>query len=129
MRINHVAIWTNKLEEMRDFYIQVFAGEAGDRYMNPRTGFESYFIRFDSGATLELMRVSGIQELIMNPERPRNGLAHIAFSVGGQERVNQITELLENCGYRVLSQPRITGDGFYESSILDPDGNRIEITE
>ncbi|HWR38306.1 MAG TPA: VOC family protein [Patescibacteria group bacterium] len=129
MRINHVSIWTRKLEEMRDFYVQVFNGKASDRYMNPRTGFESYFIRFDEETTLELMRVSSIRDLIRNPERPFAGLAHIAFSVGSRTRVDQMTELLEECGYSVTSQPKVTGDGFYESCILDPDGNLVEITE
>ena len=129
MRINHVAMWTSKLEEMRDFYTQVFAGKASDLYMNPRTGFESYFIRFTEGAALELMRVSGIQTLIVSPSRPNAGLAHVAFSVGGRVRVDEMTDMLERCGYQVVSQPRVTGDGFYESCILDPDGNRVEITE
>lgn len=129
MRIHHVAIWTEKLEELRDFYVQVFDGKANELYLNPRTGFESYFIRFADGADLELMRVAHIQDRMDNPQQPLAGLAHIAFSVGGRRRVDEMTELLNQCGYQIVSQPRVTGDGFYESCVLDPDGNRIEITE
>ena len=129
MYIHHVAIWTEKLEEMRKFYVDLFQGKANALYLNPRTGFESYFISFASGANLELMRIAGMQERIESPHQAFVGLAHIAISVGSHDKVDELTDLLQSCDYEVISQPHMTGDGFYESCVLDPDGNKVEITE
>ena len=57
------------------------------------------------------------------------GLTHLAISVGSQEKVNKLTELFRNDGFEIVGEPRMTGDGFYESIISDPEGNHIEITE
>lgn len=125
MKIEHVAIWANDLEVMRDFYKQYFNGEANRLYRNPKKQFESYFITFEGGARLELMRQVGIDDKI---QTQTIGYAHIAFSVGSKEKVNQLTEMLREAGYPVLNGPRTTGDGYYESVISDPEGNQIEIT-
>ncbi len=126
MRIEHIAIWTMDLERSRSFYEEYFGGAAGAKYHNPQTGFESYFIVFDSGARLEIMRAPGL-----DPERSgerRIGYSHLAFAVGSEDQVRQLTERLRAEGYTVVSEPRRTGDGYYESCVLDPDGNRVEIT-
>ncbi|QWU45959.1 VOC family protein [Bacillus sp. NP247] len=125
MKIEHVAIWVNDLVGMRDFYKQYFNGEANALYHNPKKQFESYFITFESGARLELMRQVGIGDEI---QTQTIGYAHIAFSVGSKEKVNQLTEMLREVGYPVLNGPRTTGDGYYESVVSDPEGNQIEIT-
>ena len=57
------------------------------------------------------------------------GLAHLSISVGSREAVDELTRRLQIDGYTVIGQPRLTGDGFYESTILDPEGNNVEITE
>lgn len=57
------------------------------------------------------------------------GLAHFSISVGSKEAVDKLTERLRNDGYAILSNPRITGDGYYESTVADPEGNCIEISE
>lgn len=125
MKIEHVAIWVNDLEGMRDFYKQYFGGEENRLYHNPKKQFESYFITFEGGARLELMRQVGIDDAL---QTQTIGYAHIAFSVGSKEKVNELTSTLGEAGYPVLNGPRTTGDGYYESVVSDPEGNQIEIT-
>lgn len=136
MRIAHAALWVRDLEAMRAFYESRFGGVSGKKYENPAKGFESYFISFESGARLELMRKAGggydspSDGVELAPgDRERAGLAHLAFSAGSRARVDAMTAELAGSGIAVLSGPRTTGDGYYESLILDPEGNRIEITE
>ncbi len=127
MRIEHVALWTLQLEALKTFYVTYFGGEAGEKYRNPRTGFESTFVRFDSGARLEIMTMPDVE---VSPGSAANtvGVAHVAFSVGSREAVDALTERLRAAGVPVVGEPRQTGDGYYESVVLDPDGNRVEIT-
>lgn len=127
MHIEHVAVWTRDLERLRDFYIRFFQAEAGPRYANPRTGFQSYFLSFAQGARLELMQMPGIPESANDPLAQFTGLVHLAFSAGSEAEVERLTEALRAAGCAVVSEPRRTGDGYYESVILDPDGNRVEI--
>lgn len=126
MKIEHLAIWTHQLDALRDFYVAYFNGRANTKYTNPRTGFSSYFITFAGGARLELMQRPDVQPKAGNAERV--GLAHLAVSVGSETAVGDLTNRLRRDGYPVISEPRTTGDGYYESVVLDPDGNRIEIT-
>lgn len=128
MKIEHVALWTNKLEAMKDFYVEFFKGTANDKYSNSRKNFESYFITFQSGARLELMHEPGIINLKSNDVNQAGGFVHIAFSVGSKERVDELTIALQKSGYQIISDPRTTGDGYYESCVLDPESNKIEIT-
>lgn len=126
MNINHIAIWTTRLEELREFYIKYFNGTSNEKYTNPKKGFESYFIKFgDGGAAIELMRS---KDITSSPAGKSIGLAHFSFSMGSKEAVLQQTERLRQDGYVVASAPRTTGDGFFESAVLDPDGNMIELT-
>lgn len=125
MKIEHIAIWVNDLECMRDFYMKYFNGKANSLYHNKTKQFESYFITFESGARLELMRKKGIEN---KPNLNITGYAHMAFSVGSEERVNELTKVIKAAGYPLLNEPRFTGDGYYESVIGDPEGNQIEIT-
>lgn len=126
MRIEHVAIWTQDLERLVAFYACYFGAVAGPKYVNSRTGFESYFLTFDSGARLELMRSPAGNTGMLG--EPRFGFAHLAVSVGTEGEVDRLTEQFRREGVPVVDGPRRTGDGYYESVILDPDGNRIEIT-
>ena len=128
MKIEHIAIWTTDLERLKDFYAAFFGGQPNDKYTNPRTGFESYFLTFESGARLELMQMASIPASRYNPVEQHQGLIHLAFSVGSRGAVDRLTERLRERGYTVVGEPRTTGDGYYESVALDPDGNRIEIT-
>jgi len=127
MKIEHIALWTNQLEEMKEFYSEFFQGKANEKYINASKQFESYFLTFESGARLELMRMLGIPDNSNDLDKQYIGLIHIAFSVGSKENVDALTDRLKQRGYRVISGPRTTGDGYYESCILDPDGNRVEI--
>ena len=127
MRIEHIAIWTADLEKLKKFYTSYFNAEAGAKYINQKKEFQSYFLRFDSGARLEIMQKSGVDSA-NNSGQESTGLAHFAISVGTSEAVDQLTERLSLDGYNVVGQVRWTGDGYYESVVLDPDGNRIEIT-
>ena len=123
VRIEHVALWTRDLERLRTFYERFFEARASAKYARP--GFESYFLAFEPGARLELMRSDAVPDGV---PAPATGLAHFAISVGSEERVDALTAELAADGHRVLDGPRRTGDGYYESVVLDPDGNRVEIT-
>ena len=128
MKIEHVALWTNQLEEMKDFYVEFFNGTANNKYSNIQKHFESYFISFQSGARLEIMCKPGLIALKSEDAKLPMGFEHLAFSVGCKELVDELTIKLQQRGYQLVSGPRTTGDGYYESCILDPDGNKIEIT-
>jgi len=128
MHIEHIAIWTRDPERLRSFYETYFDAVAGPRYENPRKQFMSYFLSFRSGARLELMSVPTLRDDNGGEQAPAIGYAHLAMRVGDESSVDALTKRLRADGYRVLDGPRRTGDGYYESVIADPDGNRIEIT-
>ena len=126
MRIEHVAMYVNELEKARDFFVDRLGGRADNGYHNSKTGFRSFFIRFDGGARLELMSRPDMED--EQKGLNRTGYAHIAFSVGSKERVDELTAGLDASGYTVVSGPRTTGDGYYERCIVVIEGNQIEIT-
>ena len=126
MKIEHIAMYVNDLEAARDFFVKYLGGKSNDGYHNKNTDFRSFFISFDDGARLEIMNKP---EMIDNDkELNRTGYVHIAFSVGSKGRVDELTALLKTDGYEVVSGPRTTGDGYYESCIVAVEGNQIEIT-
>ena len=129
MRIDHIAIWTKQLEKMRHFYEHYFKGKSGDKYINPRKNFESYFVHFDGGSRLELMEKLEVDSKLHDDIENYLGITHFAFSTGNKKDVDELTEQLRSDGYQVIGEPRTTGDGYYESVIRDPDGNKVEITE
>ncbi|MBQ2207587.1 MAG: VOC family protein [Treponema sp.] len=126
MRIEHIAMYVNDMEESKDFFVKYFDGKANDGYHNKVTGFRSYFITFDDGYRLELMAAPEVED--DKKTLKRTGFIHIAFSVGSKEKVDALTERLKNDGFKVISGPRTTGDGYYESCILGIENNQIEIT-
>jgi lactoylglutathione lyase len=126
MHIEHIAIWTRNLERIKAFYETYFGGKANEKYVNAAKQFESYFLTFASGARLELMQVPSIPE--SRGESQATGYAHLAFSAGSEADVDTLTMRLREGGHQIASDPRRTGDGYYESCVLDPDGNRVEIT-
>lgn len=128
MKIHHIALWTNDLEVMKNFYVKYFNCKSSNKYTNHITSFESYFLEFDSETKIEIMKMPSIPGNFNDLEKQYIGLIHFAVSTGSCEKVDQLTEKLRADGYRILSGPRKTGDGYYESCIMDPDGNRIEIT-
>lgn len=128
MHIEHLAIWCQDLEKMRKFYCRYFGATAGNRYHNPDKQFSSYFLRFEKGPRLELMQMPDIPGSLNDAIKQFTGLVHFALSVGSMENVDALTEQLSIDGYRVVGLPRTTGDGYYESVVLDPEDNRIEIT-
>ena len=126
MKIEHIGLWTADLEGMKNFYCDYFKATAGELYHNQKTGFRSYFLSFTDGARLEIMHREDVNE--DGRIKERLGFAHLAISVGSKESVDALTEKLVKDGYPLLSPSRVTGDGYYESIIGDPEGNRIEIT-
>ena len=124
MKIDHIALWVKDLEGMKNFYLKYFDCKSGERYENPTKGFSSFFIRFDDGARLELMHHNDISE---HNSRDTFGWTHLAIQVGSKAEVDRMTCRFEEDGLTVESRPRVTGDGYYESVILDPEGNRIEL--
>ena len=127
MQIEHLAIWSLDIERLKAYYERYFDARANTRYRNPNSQFASYFLTFAGGARLELMQRPDVSRSKQTGEEWL-GYAHLAISVGSAEAVDKLTKRLEDDGYRRLSGPRRTGDGYYESVVLDPDGNRIEIT-
>jgi len=128
MRIEHIAFWTDDLERCKRFYVIYFGAVAGAGYANPKKGFESCFLSFTDGARIEAMKTTSLTPLVIESGAQRMGLTHFAVSVGSEEQVDALTQRLRADGFPILDGPRRTGDGYYESVVLDPDGNRIEIT-
>lgn len=127
MIIEHIAMYVNDLEATRDFFIKYFNAKSNDGYHNKSTEFRSYFLSFDSGARLEIMNKPELKD--DEKSLLRTGFIHIAFGLGSKKAVDELTEKLKNDGYDVISGPRTTGDGYYESCIIGVEGNMIEITE
>ena len=128
MRIEHIAIWVKDLEKQKSFYEKYFHAKAGEKYVNSKKNFQSYFLAFDSGARLELMHQPEIPKNQNDVVKQNQGLIHFAISLGSKEKVDSLTSILKNDGFTVLDGPRTTGDGYYESVFLDLEGNRIELT-
>ena len=129
--LEHVAIWTRDLEGMKDFYCAYFDGKAGAKYRSKSAAhpnFESYFLTFGDGSRLELMQMPTIPESAYAPGQEALGLTHIAFAVGGTDEVDALAKRAHAEGRPVLLEPHRTGDGYSEACILDPDGNRVEVT-
>jgi lactoylglutathione lyase len=128
MLIEHLALWVRDLEQMRAFYLKYFETTSGEKYLNAKTNFAAYFIYFGASKTrLELMTRPDIE-----PNDARRGftmgVAHFAISVGGKDKVNELTERFRKDNYTIVSEPRTTGDGYYESVVSDPEGNYLEIS-
>lgn len=128
MKIDHIAIWAEDIELLRDFYMMYFYMSCNDRYVNPKKNFSSYFLSFSDGETrIEIMNIPGKDAPASRGDL--KGLAHFAISVGGKERVDEIARRFKENDVTILSAPRTTGDGYYECVVADPEGNYIEITE
>jgi len=128
MKIDHLAIWVSDLEASRQFYETYFKATAGEKYHNPTKSFTSYFLSFEEGCRLELMYRPDIAKVLEQGQEAL-GFTHFAISVASKSKVDTLTERLRQDGFNILSEPRTTGDDYYESVVLDPEGNRIEITE
>jgi lactoylglutathione lyase len=128
MHIEHIAIWTKNLEQLREFYELYFQARSGGKYRNPDKQFESYFLSFSSGSRIEIMSRPALREVKDEAGEPITGYIHISIACGSEENVDELTDRLQNDGYRVVDGPHHTGDGYYESIVLDPDGNQVEIT-
>ena len=126
MKIEHIAMYVNNLEDARKFFVKYLGAKSNDGYHNPKTNFRSYFLSFDDGARIEIMSKPQMADL--PKELARTGYVHIAFSVGSKEKVDSLTRELQADGYEVISRPRTTGDGYYESCIIAVEENQIEIT-
>lgn len=129
MNIEHLAIWTNDLEKMKHFYTRYFNMTSSEKYKNKEKNFSSYFLSFKGAESrIELMHRPDISDFI-GKKGMVNGLTHFSISVGNKQHVDELTELLRSDGYQIAGEPRTTGDGYYESVILDLEGNHIELTE
>lgn len=125
MLIDHKSIWVVNIEEMKNFYLKYFDFEPSDKYINKTKNFESYFLSFEGETKVELMHRSDIQ----NKNQISIGYSHIALRLSSKKKIDFLTERLKKDGFNILSGPRITGDGYYESSFLDPEGNIIELSK
>jgi len=126
VKIEHIAMYVTDLEAAKNFFVTFLGGKSNDGYHNTKTDFRSYFITFDDGARLEIMNKP---EMCDDKKQPnRTGYSHIAFSLGSEEAVDSLTKKLNNAGYEIISRPRTTGDGYYESCIVAIEENLIELT-
>ncbi len=128
MKFEHIAIWVKDLEEVRAFYIRYFEMESSEKYINPKKNYSSYFLSFPNSETrFEIMHRP---DIAVNPGNKglTNGLAHISISVGSKERVIKLTEKICKDGFTLVGELRTSGDGYFESVVLDPEGNYVEIT-
>ena len=106
MRIDHIAIWVDDLEKMRDFYLQYFDTTSGDLYVNPAKKFSSYFISFEGGGSrVELMNRHDISKR-NTAQGLSMGLTHLAFTVGSRERVDEMVEIFRKNGLYVHRRSR-----------------------
>ena len=128
MKIHHIAIWCQDLEQMRFFYETYLGAVSNERYINEKKQFQSYFLKFEGEVSLELMQKVNIPTNINDVYEQFMGLNHFAISVGSERAVNEMTEKLRNDGFEIIGEARWTGDGYYESVVFDPEKNRIEIT-
>ena len=129
MKIEHIAIWVKDIDKVCEFYRKYFGGNIQPLYHNPTKQFTSRFVTFEDGARLEVMNnpnVGTLTESMFHVEHL--GIAHISFSVGSKETVDLLTKEMSDDGVTIVGEPRTTGDGYYESVVLDPESNRIEIT-
>jgi lactoylglutathione lyase len=124
-RVDHIAIWCTDIERTRAFYERYFGAVVSAKYRNAAKQFESYFLSFGGDARIEIMHRA---DTATRSENEQLGYAHVAISVGSEDAVDVLTRRLISDGMRCIDGPRRTGDGYYESVVLDPDGHRIEIT-
>jgi len=127
IKIEHIAMYVNDLEGAKEFFEKYFNAKSNEKYNNIKTGFQSYFLSFDGGARLEIMSKPNVEE--DNKALIKTGYSHLAFCVGSREKVDNLTAQLKSDGFSVISGPRVTGDGYYESCVLGFENNLIEITE
>jgi lactoylglutathione lyase len=127
MKINHIALYVNDLENMKLFYEKYFNAKPNKLYYNQKTGLKTYFLEFNGECRIEIMAKENLNNI--KKEINNVGYIHLALNTGSKDKVNEITKQLENDGYKILSYPRTTGDGYYESCIIDPENNIIEIVE
>ena len=128
MKLEHLAIWTDNIELLRNYYVSFFGGQSNEMYINPKTQFQSYFISFESGARLEIMSMPNIPDNTNDTINAQHkGIIHIAFSVDSKQEVDAKAALLLANGFEILNGPRVTGDGYYEFVTIDPDKNRLEV--
>jgi len=128
MTLEHVAIRIDRIEILKEYYIRYFGGTPNGKFKNPKTGLETYFITFGSGAKLEIMSLPDLSGNKNDPTLPNKGIIHLAFGVDTMPEVDEKARQLKASGFPIVRGPRKTGDGFYEFVTLDPDGNRIEVT-
>jgi lactoylglutathione lyase len=130
MRLDHVAIWTEDLKRMRTFYETYFDARSNQKYTNERKRFTSYFLTFPGGGRLELMHRPDIPRIPGAARSPELiGYAHLGVELGSRAAVDALTGRLAADGFALLDGPRQTGDGYYESMVADPEGNRVVIAE
>jgi lactoylglutathione lyase len=127
MKLHHTAIWVSDLEKIRAYYIKFFQATSNEKYINPDTGFSSYFLSFESGSQLEIMHRTGIPDNANDTIKQHKGYIHLSFLVNSREDVESKAKELQEGGYPILRGPRLTGDGYYEFETLDPEWNRLEV--
>jgi lactoylglutathione lyase len=125
--IEHIALWVDDIELICSFYSRFFAASIGAQYENRAKGFTSRFLSFDTGARIEVMSTTTLSPVRLESGAQRIGLTHLAIALISEAEVDSLTQTLKSAGVAIIDGPRRTGDGYYESVVLDPEGNRIEL--
>ena len=126
VRMEHAALYVRDLEGAREFFCRFLDAASNGGYRNEKTGFRSYFLTFAGGARLELMTRPNLTDSV--DAKQGLGYAHLAFALGGRDAVDALTARLQASGWAVVSGPRVTGDGYYESCVTGPEGCLLELT-
>lgn len=124
MKVEHIGIWVTDIEKMKAFYETYFNAKASQLYHNKTTGFRSYFMELAEGCRVELTT----KQHLSNRISESLGYTHLAIAVGDKAKVDEMTAEFVAAGFPLLNGPRVTGDGYYEAVIQDPEGNLIELT-
>lgn len=124
MKIEHIGMFVSDLEKAKHFFITYFQAVSNELYYNSKTGLKTYFLAFNEGPRLEIMHRDDLKQKCENPHK--EGYHHIAFEIKDKETLDALTDKLKIDGYQIISGPRITGDGYYESLFLF-DNHHIEL--
>ena len=125
MRIATISMNVTDLNKVKDFYAKYFGAKVDDKYENFRTGYTYCFLSFDNGARLLL--VSGSNIVDRKREDNVAGFSRISIAVDGADKVQELATQIARDGFQIVSGFRMNGYGEYESRVLDPEGNEVEI--
>lgn len=122
MKLHHVAFWTNNLDALETFYVKYFNGKV--LFRHSKDDFKCVFIEVFDSIKIELMTRANLPSQDLDE---RVGYSHLSIELDSKEKVNELTDFFSQEKVKIEKNKEQYDDGFYESSIRDPDGNIIEL--